>query len=726
MTNDSSLQRKAIRKWLAASLALLLLLSAFPVHSSAAEETVTGIAYDTVPSPFKLFVADDPYSLKVLATISGAASTKDVTLDAAWTSSNSQIIKVEKGTISAVAGGTAVISAKYKGFTVSTTITSEYLYDKVTLYENNSITAAPNKLDLILGSALLFDLVASKGTTDTNVTSSATWSTSNSSVASVDNGIVTPIAAGTAKITGSYKGRSSSITINVSSPYTSITITPSVLLEMKLGDAERQLTATAISTTETPLDITDEAEWKSGNPLVVKIVNGTVEAVGSGTTTIQASYLGTSESITVVVRLPYQAMLLDHDKDLHMQLQDDPFQITASVYDNNPDEPTLVTGLAGWTSSNPYVATVINGFVIPKAAGTTKITAAYKGLKSEISLTVYPAFTKVALDKETAIGFVGNSESLPAVTGTAIGEKTQDVSKLAQWTSSDDTVASIEDGRWVAKQPGKAVLTAAVGNKQDSFEVSVHDKPLVLLSEVDYLSIIAGKEADLPVITVVYENGEEEDITSKVTWKTSSPNLLVKGNKVKGLVTSRVNLTATYLNKSVVVRVTIEDEIKDLAVMPSSIELNPGRSKSIKVLGTYKNGKTVSLGSKMNWTVESDSIASVNGSSVKAIKEGKTKLIGTYQEHTVEIPITVKLKLQKLKLSSTSLKLGVEGKESITLTAEYDGGKTIQVTSAAVWSTSNSKVVSVTDGTITALTKGTATVKASYEGKTISLRITVK
>ncbi|GIQ64347.1 hypothetical protein PACILC2_29150 [Paenibacillus cisolokensis] len=58
--------------------------------------------------------------------------------------------------------------------------------------------------------------------------------------------------------------------------------------------------------------------------------------------------------------------------------------------------------------------------------------------------------------------------------------------------------------------------------------------------------------------------------------------------------------------------------------------------------------------------------------------------------------------------------------------AEYEGGKTVDVTSGAVWTSSNSKVATVTAGRIVVTGKGKATVKAIFDGKTATVRITVK
>ncbi|MNI76841.1 Bacterial Ig-like domain (group 2) [compost metagenome] len=63
----------------------------------------------------------------------------------------------------------------------------------------------------------------------------------------------------------------------------------------------------------------------------------------------------------------------------------------------------------------------------------------------------------------------------------------------------------------------------------------------------------------------------------------------------------------------------------------------------------------------------------------------------------------------------------------MAVTAEYDTGKTAVVTGAVVWTSSKPSVVSISqNGTITALAKGTASVKGKFGTKTITVTVTVK
>jgi len=722
---------KTAGKWLSASLALMLFLTTMSGMAHAADDVVTGIEFDYLDSDYNnstssltLFVEDDKVNLTVLASIAGSSSTKDVTAQATWKTSNANYVKVDKGVLTGTGKGTATITATYNKFSISIKATSDYIYDKVTLLQNGTDT--PASLDVEIGQPLRFTLSGSNNSGSEDITDDAVWTSSSTNVATVEDGEVTLKGVGTATITAKFKGKSDTVKLNVTSPYKSIKLSEEKLLEIEIGADDRELKLEASPKTGGTIDVTDSAAWTSGNSSVATVKDGVVSAVGAGKTTITATIKGLSVSLDVIVRAPYQSIRLSPEKEYHLQLQDKPVQITAEVLSNS-NVTSNVTTAAQWTSSNEYAATVSNGLVTPKAVGTTKITATHKGVSSSITFTVYPSVNQIAVDVDKIDGMTGGSGDLPAVQSTSFDGSKVNISKLAKWTSADESVAVIKDGKWVAKDVGETTLTAKVNDLEVKVKLIVHVKPVKLQIESGkVISLVIGKEQKLPSVTVINETGEEEDVTDSVQWKASSDNLLLLKDKMKGLDPASVTLTATYLNKTATVKVQVEEEIVKLVVEPSEIELNPGRSKTIKVTGYYKSGDKVSLGSKMNWTVSPATLASVNGASVKAITTGSGKITGSYQGKTVEISIVVKPKLKSLSLSEKSIQLKPGATHTLKLTATYTTGSPVVVTSSAVWTSSKTSVATVVNGKITAVGKGSATIKASFEGKTVSFRVTVK
>ncbi|MHA7967089.1 Ig-like domain-containing protein [Paenibacillus sp. CAU 1782] len=727
--------RASFKGAFAVLLAASLILNGWTGIANAAEETVTGVEinydasdYDNSSSALNMYVEDDKVTVNLFASISGSSSKKDVTSEATWKTSSSTVVKVDKGVLTGVGSGTATISATYKGYTASIKATSQFIYDEIVLMDGDDEAPATIS-DIKLGESLNYTLIGRKDNKSTSIASEAVWTTTSSSVATVDEGKITLVGTGTATITAKYKGKSDSVKITVTSPYKSIELVAPLengVLELEVGTDDKVLTAVASPKTGGTTDVTQDATWTSGNAKVLTVVKGVVTPVAPGKTKITVSHLGVTSSIDVVVRTPYQFIKLTPEKELHIQMQEAPIQVQAEVL-NNSNISYPVTTLADWTSSDVLIATVVNGKVTPRSPGTVKITAAYKGVSRSIDVVVYPSITKITAEKATLDGFKGLNGDLPKLSATTFDGSTIDVTKLATWTVSDVNIATIEGSKWEAKTIGEVTLTATIQGYQTQVKLIVHVKPLKLLIDNKDLSIVIGKTVNLPKVTVVNEDGEEEDITTSVVWTTKSDNIVIKDTTMRGLEASTVALTGTYLNKSVSIRIKIEDEIVKLVAEPTQVELNPGRTKTIKVTGYYKNGKTVSVGSKVNWSIAQTAVAVLNGSSgVKAVAPGATILTGTYQEQTVQIVVIVKPKLKSLQLSAKSVQLSPGSSQTISLQAVYTTGTPVTVTDSAVWTSSKPGVATIKDGKITAIAKGSTSIKATFDGKSVTIRVTVK
>lgn len=180
----------------------------------------------------------------------------------------------------------------------------------------NTITAlvvAPSNATVAPGVTQQYTATATYGNNTTaDVTSSVTWSSNLSSVATISNsGLLTANALGVATIQAtSSNGIISSTSVTVTNkPITSISISPpnGATLSLSSGVNTVQFTATATYSDGTTANVTANATWTSVPSTVATVsntspTNGLVTAVGVGNATITATSGGvTSTSATVTV-----------------------------------------------------------------------------------------------------------------------------------------------------------------------------------------------------------------------------------------------------------------------------------------------------------------------------------------------------------------------------------------------------------------------------------------
>jgi len=188
--------------------------------------------------------------------------------------------------------------------TVPTEWQAEVVYEGYMENYTKSISVDPASVNIRKGDAKQLTVTAllSDGTSE-NVTSKATYSSSNTSVATVGTGgLVTGKAVGTAKVTVTYKGKSAYVDVNVFEP-----IVERIKVISEEGNILRrggalQLKTTAVMSDGTIKNVTNEANYESSNPSIAKVSNtGVVTGLGEGSTLITAEYDNKTDTIKIEI-----------------------------------------------------------------------------------------------------------------------------------------------------------------------------------------------------------------------------------------------------------------------------------------------------------------------------------------------------------------------------------------------------------------------------------------
>ena len=260
------------------------------------------------------------------------------------------------------------------------------------IYPVKSVTLNKTSLEMIAGSAetgtaTLMATVAPEYASDKTVF----WLTSNEKVATVDdNGKVTAVGSGEAKITATAGGKYASCTVKVTVLVAGITLDKTEL-DMTIDDEPVTLVAKVI-----PEGATDKTViWSSSNDRVATVdANGKVTAVGNGEATITAKAGDKTATCTVKVTVFATGITLDKT-NLTMEVVDAPVKLTAKV---TPDG--AIDGAVTWSSDKTDVATVdANGNVTAVGNGEAKITAKASDYSATCTVKVTNTVTLSKLDR---------------------------------------------------------------------------------------------------------------------------------------------------------------------------------------------------------------------------------------------------------------------------------------------------------------------------------------
>ncbi|HEY3354607.1 MAG TPA: hypothetical protein VGQ83_15250, partial [Polyangia bacterium] len=163
-----------------------------------------------------------------------------------------------------------------------------------------AVTCAPASLAAAAGHLEEVRLTAAYSDgSERDVTVPATWSSSNGAVASVTEGVVSPLTTGTAVITGGFGGVTGACTVVVTNP---VYVTdPARLVVASAGTAPVRFLRVA---NPTAIDLTTDpgTAWSTSDPAVAQVSSGgIVTGVGAGLATITGCNTATSRCASTLV-----------------------------------------------------------------------------------------------------------------------------------------------------------------------------------------------------------------------------------------------------------------------------------------------------------------------------------------------------------------------------------------------------------------------------------------
>ena len=128
-----------------------------------------------------------------------------------------------------------------------------------------------------------------------------------------------------------------------------------------------------------------------------------------------------------------------------------------------------------WSSDNENVVSVNNGIVTAKGIGNATITAtATNGVKSQIKIEVYQKVESLTLDNQNVECYVGDTVQVNATI-----KPDEATYKEVTWTSSNNSVASVENGLIAANGVGETTIVATTkDNVSQKCNVVVKEKPI--------------------------------------------------------------------------------------------------------------------------------------------------------------------------------------------------------------------------------------------------------
>ena len=409
------------------------------------------------------------------------AETKNTDESIKWSTSDKNIATIDKnGNVTAVAKGTATITAKYGELSAICSVTVE--------------NPALNKTSMYLAKGASTTLKVS-GTKQT-----VKWSSSDTSILTVgSNGKVKAVKTGTAKITAKVDGKKLTCKIKVENPK----------ISNKYVSLKKGKTAT-LSVSGTKQTI----KWSSSDKSIAKVSKaGKVTAVANGKATITAKVDGKKLKCTVYVE--------------SLSMKESEYLAKGGSFKLKVKGAADKNG-AKYATSDKSIATVDkNGKVTGKKTGTVTVTVKLHGQKLKCKIKVEnPKISKTSITV--------------AEKGTTT-LKVKGASKKVTWSTSDKNIAKVDkNGKVTGVKKGTATITAKVEHKNITCKVTVTKPEISKTSAKIYLGGTTNLKVTDTKSTVTWSTSDKSIATvnknGKVTGKKSGTVTItakVDGKKLK-------------------------------------------------------------------------------------------------------------------------------------------------------------------------------------------------
>lgn len=509
------------------------------------------------------FYVDEHVVIKAVVQPADAINKKVV-----WSSEDNSIVSVRdngdgSARLSALKHGSVYITAKSvdggKEGKCKVVVTSKV--DGVEIFEGDVRVTSTSKTVPVGASCTLRAVVRPDTVTDKSVI----WESSDPKVATVTkDGVVSILSDGNAVITATsvLGGASAGVTF----------IACPVISDIKLSKSEVSLSKDSrvkLDATAVPDNAYDKGMiWSSSDDSVATVdQEGNVYAVGSG----KANIIVKSTAVTAVqtlckvtVNTPVKSV--DISSDVASIAVGENMTLTATVLPEDADNPNVK-----WVSSDDSIVTVSNQGQIRGIAPGNAVVTVYSeenhDIRSECAVNVIKEKKPVTSITFNVKSQQMNVNSTCQIVATVLPDDA--TFKTLTWTSSDESVATVDDNGLVsAKAEGSTIIVARANDgsgKSASCSITVVDPSNIKITSLTF-SPVESQYLELGHTLTIIPVIVPENATNKtLTWNSSDEKIATVDNQgvvtpvAKGNVTISAR-TTDRSDKSASLTITVVDQ----------------------------------------------------------------------------------------------------------------------------------------------------------------------
>ena len=387
-----------------------------------------------------------------------------------------------------------------------------------------------------------------------------------------------------------------------------------------------------------------------------------------------------------------------------------------------------------WSSSDATVASIgASGLASGAAAGTVTISAQSGTVHGSATLSVTAAavnLQSITISPAASSMPINTSQQFTA-TGAYSDGSNSDLTNLVTWSSSTTSVATINPtGLASSLTSGTTNISASLGSVSQSTSLTVTAPTMVSIAVTPVgltLGIGIGQQF---VATATYSDGSSSDLSSGVTWNSSSPTVaaLDGSGMATTLAAGSTTITATVgaLSDNTLLTV-VAAHLTSITLSPATASIALGTKQQFSAVGNFDDGSTQPLTS-VTWFSGSSAVASVDQNGLASgLGAGNATITVASGSVTGTASLTVTgATLVSLAVTPANASMATGTTKQFAATGTFSDSSTQDMSGSVLWSSSSPAVATINSaGLATSVAPGNSTIAAAFGSVSGSTGLTV-
>lgn len=431
---------------------------------------------------------------------------------------------------------------------------------------------------------------------------------------------------------------------------------------------------------------------------------GQITAKKEGNTKIYVKSKNHKETINLTItNEEVEITGVELEKDQIRIKENDKYLITKEILPKNATMKNFT-----WTSSNPEIVTVDNGYITGIKEGKALITVKLEEFDVEIVDTM-----------EVLVGNADDSENEEDTINIALNETHQIKSNQGdKYIITDYTLANITDSGLIEplKEGSTTINIISLDGKTKKISLNITKESIIALN-TSSIKIVKEEEYQL-----------KSNHSNSIEWYSNNIKVAtVEDGLVKGINDGEAIITVVDKNNNIdKVKVTVKGSgvlVKSISLEKEELTLETGKTYQIKptILPTNATNKSVT------YETTDTRVATVNDKGLISAKSSGICIITAYASNnkTASIKLIVlsnNITLDSLDVSPSSITIAKGENYQLTTILTPSNATDKKV----VWTSKDNGIVSVNNGLITGNKIGTTYIEATSSGITSKVEVIVE